>query len=136
MLPFKYRSDIDGLRAVAVLLVLFLHTDCGFAGGYIGVDMFFVISGFLITGLIIKNQQKKQFRLAMFWSRRIKRIVPAAFVVVVVTLLAGAWILLPEDYEQLAASFDILASLLQPSGSFKSSRPCNSIVYLQSLGHQ
>ena len=104
MLPFKYRSDIDGLRAVAVLLVLFFHTDCGFSGGYIGVDVFFVISGFLITGLIIKNQQKKQFSLAMFWGRRIKRIVPAAFVVVVVTLLAGAWILLPEDYEQLAES--------------------------------
>ncbi|MGY8732792.1 MAG: acyltransferase family protein, partial [Pirellulales bacterium] len=104
MLPFKYRSDIDGLRAVAVLLVLLFHTEFGFAGGYIGVDVFFVISGFLITSLIIKNQQKEQFDLAMFWSRRIKRIVPAAFVVVVVTLLAGAWILLPEDYEQLAES--------------------------------
>ena len=104
MLPFKYRSDIDGLRAVAVLLVLLFHTDCGFSGGYIGVDVFFVISGFLITGLIIKNQQREQFSLARFWSRRIKRIVPPAFVVVVVTLLAGAWILLPEDYEQLAES--------------------------------
>ncbi len=104
MLPFKYRSDIDGLRAVAVLLVLLFHTDCGFSGGYIGVDVFFVISGFLITGLIIKNQQREQFSLARFWSRRIKRIVPAAFVVVVVTLFAGAWILLPEDYEQLAES--------------------------------
>ena len=104
MLPFKYRSDIDGLRAVAVLLVLLFHTEFGFSGGYIGVDVFFVISGFLITSLIIKNQQKEQFDLAMFWGRRIKRIVPAAFVVVVVTLLAGAWILLPEDYEQLAES--------------------------------
>ncbi len=104
MLAFKYRSDIDGLRAVAVLLVLFFHTEFGFSGGYIGVDVFFVISGFLITSLIIKNQQKEQFSLAMFWGRRIKRIVPAAFVVVIVTLLAGAWILLPEDYEQLAES--------------------------------
>jgi len=104
VLPIKYRSDIDGLRAVAVLLVLLFHADCGFSGGYIGVDVFFVISGFLITGLIIKNQQREQFSLAMFWGRRIKRIVPAAFVVVVVTLLAGAWILLPEDYEQLAES--------------------------------
>jgi len=104
VLPFKYRSDIDGLRAVAVLLVLLFHTECGFSGGYIGVDVFFVISGFLITSLIIKNQQKEQFSLAMFWGRRIKRIVPAAFVVVVATLFAGAWILLPEDYEQLAES--------------------------------
>jgi len=104
VIPFKYRPDIDGLRAVAVLLVLFFHTDFGFSGGYVGVDVFFVISGFLITGLIVKNQQKDQFSLATFWGRRIRRIVPAAFVVVVVTLLAGAWILLPADYEQLAES--------------------------------
>ena len=70
MIEFKYRPDIDGLRAVAVGLVLLYHADLGFQGGYIGVDVFFVISGFLITGLILKKQREGNFRLSEFWTRR------------------------------------------------------------------
>ncbi len=104
MLEFKYRPDIDGLRAVAVLLVLLFHADLGFPGGYVGVDVFFVISGFLITGLILKGQRAGTFSLAGFWERRIRRIVPAATCLVAATLIAGSLLLLPHDLEELAES--------------------------------
>lgn len=104
VLEFKYRPDIDGLRAIAVLLVLLFHADLAFSGGYVGVDVFFVISGFLITGLILKDQRAGTFSLAGFWDRRIRRIIPAAIVVVVVTFLVGSLILLPKDLKKLAAS--------------------------------
>ena len=67
MIEFKYRPDVDGLRAVAVMLVLLYHAGLGFPGGYIGVDVFFVISGFLITGLILKEQDAGTFSLANFF---------------------------------------------------------------------
>ncbi|MFP6587291.1 MAG: acyltransferase, partial [Pirellulaceae bacterium] len=68
-----YRHDIDGLRGVAVLSVLLFHLDLGFSGGYVGVDVFFVISGYLITGLILKAQSEDRFSLMQFWGRRIRR---------------------------------------------------------------
>ncbi|TWT79220.1 O-acetyltransferase OatA [Planctomycetes bacterium CA13] len=104
MLDFKYRSDVDGLRAVAVVLVLLFHAELGFTGGYIGVDVFFVISGFLITGLIVKQQRAGKFSLANFWSRRIRRILPASVFVVICTLVAGWFLLFPSDYRDLAQS--------------------------------
>ncbi len=104
MTDFKYRPDVDGLRAVAVILVLLFHAGLGFSGGFIGVDVFFVISGFLITGLILKEQESGKFSLANFWVRRIRRIIPAATVVVVAVLVAGFFILLPADYQDLGKS--------------------------------
>lgn len=104
MIEFKYRPDVDGLRAVAVLLVLLFHADLGFPGGFVGVDVFFVISGFLITGLLLKEQQTDGFRLSHFWIRRIRRILPASIFVVVATLIAGFFVLLPSDYDSLAKS--------------------------------
>ena len=104
MIEFKYRPDVDGLRAVAVLLVMFCHADLGFPGGFVGVDVFFVISGFLITGLLLKEQQTDGFRLSHFWIRRIRRILPASIFVVVTTLIAGFFIMLPNDYDWLARS--------------------------------
>ena len=103
-LDFRYRSDVDGLRAIAVLLVLLYHTDLGFRGGFVGVDVFFVISGFLITGLILRQQERGTFRIAEFWKRRIRRILPVSIVVVLVTLTAGYFLLLPRDLEELADS--------------------------------
>lgn len=99
-----YRPDVDGLRAVAVLLVLFFHADLGFPGGFVGVDVFFVISGYLITGLILREQAAGKFQLATFWSRRIRRIVPAAAALSAATLLAGAMLLFPVDYAELGES--------------------------------
>lgn len=104
MIDFKYRADVDGLRAVAVLFVLLFHAQLGFSGGFVGVDVFFVISGFLITGLILKEQQANNFRLENFWERRIRRIIPAATVMVIAVLIAGGFILLPTDYTNLAKS--------------------------------
>ncbi|MDT9441899.1 acyltransferase [Escherichia coli] len=76
----RYRSDIDGLRALAVLLVFAYHLKLSpFSGGFIGVDVFFVISGFLITGIVIKAIDRNSFSLSDFFNRRIKRIVPNVF---------------------------------------------------------
>ena len=104
MIDFKYRPDVDGLRAVAVVLVLLFHADFGFTGGFVGVDVFFVISGFLITGLLLKELQIEDFRLRVFWLRRIRRILPASMVVVAVTLIASFFLLLPDDYRQASMS--------------------------------
>jgi peptidoglycan/LPS O-acetylase OafA/YrhL len=104
MIEFKYRPDVDGLRAVAVILVLLFHGGFGFHGGFVGVDVFFVISGFLITGLLLKDQQSDDFQLAHFWVRRIRRILPAAMFVLLTTLIAGFFVLLPGDYQSLAES--------------------------------
>lgn len=99
-----YRPDIDGLRAIAVLAVLFFHAGLGCGGGYIGVDVFFVISGFLITGLILKDCREQKFRIVDFWERRIRRILPALTVVTLASLIAGWFLLLPEDFKELGQS--------------------------------
>jgi peptidoglycan/LPS O-acetylase OafA/YrhL len=98
---FKYRPEIDGLRAIAVLAVVLFHADLGLSGGYIGVDIFFVVSGFLITSLIIKDLQEGKFAFSAFWERRARRIIPAMAVVVIATLIAGWFLLLPSDYAKL-----------------------------------
>ena len=74
----KYRADIDGLRALAVFVVIFFHLDFGpFHGGYVGVDVFFVISGFLITSILLKDLDSGNFSLLKFYERRVRRILPA-----------------------------------------------------------
>ena len=99
---FRYRPEIDGLRAIAVLAVVFFHAGIGMPGGFIGVDVFFVISGYLITSLIIKDLQTDTFSLASFWERRARRIFPAAAAMVLIVLVAGWFLLLPTDYSTLA----------------------------------
>ncbi len=101
----KYRADIDGLRAIAIATVLLDHLDVpGTSGGFVGVDVFFVISGFLITTLIAEAQAAGRFSLAGFYERRMRRIFPALFVVLVATLLAGFALMTPADYEDLGKS--------------------------------
>ncbi len=90
-MKLRYRTDIDGLRAIAVLSVLFDHLGIRlFHGGYIGVDIFFVISGYLITGIIVQEIKGNEFSLVRFYERRIRRIFPALFVALLFTVIASA----------------------------------------------
>lgn len=100
----RYRPEIDGLRAIAVLAVVLYHAGFGFPGGFIGVDVFFVISGFFITSLIVKELQEGRFSFSGFWERRVRRIIPAIAVVMILTLLGGWFLLLPEDYADVGKS--------------------------------
>lgn len=113
-MSIQYRPEIDGLRAIAVLSVLLCHANFTlFAGGFIGVDIFFVISGFLITSLIKKDLEAGQFSFADFWERRARRILPPLVVVVIATLIAGWFLYLPSDYRllgQQVASQAVFAS--------------------------
>lgn len=101
---FHYRPEIDGLRAIAVLAVVFFHADMGVPGGFVGVDVFFVISGFLITSLILKDLETGTFTLVNFWERRARRILPAGVAMVMVVLVAGWFLLSPSDYAVLGKS--------------------------------
>lgn len=98
MASLKYRAEIDGLRALAVLPVIFFHAGFSFmSGGFVGVDIFFVISGYLITSLIVAEIDKGKFSLVNFYERRARRILPALFLVVLVCL-PFAWVyLLPHE---------------------------------------
>lgn len=101
----QYRPAIDGLRAVAVALVLLYHAKAAsFPGGYVGVDVFFVISGYLITSLILHDQSAGRFSLARFYERRARRILPAFFLVAASTLVLGTLFLLPPDLVRLGSS--------------------------------
>jgi peptidoglycan/LPS O-acetylase OafA/YrhL len=107
-----YRPDIDGLRALAILPVILYHAKIGCPGGFVGVDVFFVISGFLITSLIIKEQNKGEFTLISFWERRIRRILPAIATVVFASIVAGWFVFAPVDLEQLGKSVVAQSALL------------------------
>lgn len=102
MSSLPYRRDIDGLRALAILPVVFYHLGLGgFTGGYVGVDVFLVISGYLITSIIRRDRQAGRFSFVDFWARRARRILPALFVMMAVSLAAGWFLMEPRDYEQL-----------------------------------
>jgi peptidoglycan/LPS O-acetylase OafA/YrhL len=94
-----YRPDIDGLRAVAVLSVVLHHLSASLLpGGYVGVDVFFVISGYLITSIISREMAGGRFTFRRFYERRARRIFPALFAMLAVTLIAGQFLILPSDY--------------------------------------
>ena len=82
-----YRSDIDGLRGIAVLIVILFHLDISLlSGGFLGVDIFFVISGYLITNLILRDISKNRFNIFNFYERRIRRIAPVLFTVILISI--------------------------------------------------
>lgn len=98
-LSLSYRPEIDGLRAIAVLSVIFYHAGFSFvSGGFVGVDIFFVISGFLITTIIKNNLDANQFSFADFYERRARRILPALFVVLFISILFAWFCLIPDEF--------------------------------------
>ena len=96
-----HRDDVDGLRAVAVMPVVFYHFDVSFPGGFAGVDIFFVVSGFLITSILLSKLDQGSFSLAEFWGRRCRRLFPAMAAMLTVTFAAGWFLLLGETYSEL-----------------------------------
>lgn len=137
----KYRPDIDGLRAIAVLSVVGFHAFPSWVkGGFIGVDVFFVISGFLISGIIYENLDKGEFTLREFYARRIRRIFPALILVMATCLVFGWFALLTDEYKQLGkhiaggASFISNFLLWQESGYFDNSAETKPLLHLWSLG--
>lgn len=93
-MSIPYRTDIDGLRAVAVALVVLYHAEVpGFTGGYVGVDVFFVLSGFLITGVIVHQSDTSRFSLVGFYAGRARRLLPQSLFTLVATVAVGIWLL-------------------------------------------
>jgi|SRR5579871_1687641 len=106
----KHRPDIDGLRAVAVIPVVLFHAGVlHIAGGFVGVDVFFVISGFLITGILLEDIRKDRYSIANFYERRARRILPALFVVLLFASIAAYRLLMPNDLKDYGHS--LLATL-------------------------
>lgn len=137
----KYRPDIDGLRAVAVLSVVAFHAFPNWIkGGFIGVDIFFVISGFLISSIIFENLDKGTFSFSEFYARRIKRIFPALVLVLIASLALGWFALLADEYKQLGkhttagAGFVSNLALWKEAGYFDNSAETKPLLHLWSLG--
>lgn len=137
----NYRPDIDGLRALAILSVLIFHSfPQWLPGGFIGVDIFFVISGYLITSIIFKAQQGDGFSLLEFYSRRIKRIFPALILVLIFCLTAGWYILQADEYQSLgkhvAAGAGYISNLIlmNEAGYFDTAASLKPLLHLWSLG--
>lgn len=103
--PPTYRPEIDGLRAVAVLPVIAFHAGFfGFSGGFVGVDVFFVISGYLITGILAGDLEAGRYSITRFYERRARRILPALFVVLAVSILAAQVLLMPPPFVDFSTS--------------------------------
>ena len=137
----RYRPDIDGLRAIAVMLVVNFHAfPLAMRGGFIGVDIFFVISGFLITGIIARELSENRFSLIGFYNRRIRRIFPALIVVLAAVLVMGWLWMLPHAYAQLSsdvfagAAFAANFALMLQSGYFDIELAKKPLLHLWSLG--
>jgi peptidoglycan/LPS O-acetylase OafA/YrhL len=137
----KYRADIDGLRALAIIPVLFYHVGVpGFAGGFAGVDIFFVISGYLICGMIDADITSGSFSLGNFYKRRILRILPALFVMFLVTsILAYAYCLpveLKEYSKSLASAVGLVSNIYfgSTAGYFDAPSATKPLLHTWSLG--
>jgi peptidoglycan/LPS O-acetylase OafA/YrhL len=136
----KYRPDIDGLRAIAVLLVLGYHAAPGnVAAGFIGVDIFFIISGYLISSIIFSNLEHGTFSIGDFYNRRIRRIFPALVTILVATLAFGWFALVADEYAYLGkhiasgAAFISNGVLYSESGYFDTAAEAKPMLHLWSL---
>jgi len=136
----NYRREIDGLRAVAVLPVILFHAGFPlFGGGFVGADVFFVISGFLITGIIVEEMRHGRFSLLNFYERRARRILPALFLVMAASLPAAWMLLSPKDLQDFAQSLvaiGLFASnflFWQESGYFDAEAELKPMLHTWSL---
>lgn len=139
-MSLRYRREIDGLRALAVIPVVFFHAGFEmFKGGFVGVDVFFVISGFLITSIILGDLKAGKFSLIGFYDRRIRRILPALFLVLMVSLAAACFWMFPYELVDFAKS--LLATIFfgsniffwQNSGYFDSASELKPLLHTWSL---
>ncbi len=137
----KYRPEIDGLRAVAVLPVILFHAGFApFSGGYVGVDVFFVISGYLITSILLKDLSTGTFTLTRFYERRARRILPALFLIFMVSTIAAWILLLPDEMKDftgsLAAATTFWSNIYfwQGSGYFGGPAELKPLLHTWSLG--
>jgi peptidoglycan/LPS O-acetylase OafA/YrhL len=137
----RYRPEVDGLRAVAVLPVVLFHAGlASFQGGFVGVDIFFVISGYLITSIITEEIRQDRFSIVKFYERRVRRIFPALFAVLAVVSAAACWVLLPAELEHYARSV-VAATLFasniyfwRDSGYFDATAETKPLLHTWSLG--
>ena len=142
MSVLKYRAEIDGLRAIAVGAVVLYHAGVPLIhGGFVGVDIFFVISGYLITGILHREMSESSFSFGSFYERRIRRLLPALFTVIVATGIVGWFVLLPEDFATFGSS--VIATLLffaniffwyQSSNYFDAPAHLKPLLHTWSLG--
>jgi peptidoglycan/LPS O-acetylase OafA/YrhL len=137
----RYRPDVDGLRAIAVIAVVAYHAFPRLVpGGFIGVDVFFVVSGYLITQIIVADLDQGSFSFAEFYARRVRRIFPALIVVMLATLAAGIAIFLPDELDSLArnaiagALFSSNLMQLSETGYFDIDAHVKPLLHLWSLG--
>ncbi len=135
-----YRPDVDGLRAVAIAAVVVYHAfPAAVRGGFTGVDVFFVISGYLISRIIWRGLDERSFTLAWFYGRRVLRLFPALVLVLGATLAAGRWLFLPDAYATLgkdiagAAMFASNLVLWQDAGYFTENAALRPLTHLWSL---
>ncbi|NQY15753.1 MAG: acyltransferase, partial [Henriciella sp.] len=139
-MKLTHRSEIDGLRAIAVIPVILFHAGFDlFSGGYVGVDVFFVISGYLISSILLEEMENQKFSLLNFYERRARRLLPALFLVLAVAALAG-WILLfgqqRRDFFQSLAAVPLFSSnflFWRESGYFATEAELKPLLHTWSL---
>ena len=136
-----YRREIDGLRALAVLPVILFHADIAlFSGGFVGVDVFFVISGYLITSMILAEKKSGTFTLLGFYERRARRILPALSTVLLASLVVAWFILLPGEMRLFTGSIVAVSMFVSNffflgySGYFDQGAALNPLLHTWSSG--
>lgn len=141
MSTIKYRPDIDGLRAFAIISVLIYHTyPSALPGGFVGVDIFFVISGFLISSLLFQEQDQGSINILSFYQRRVKRIFPALSIVLISTYVFGWLSLMPDEFKDVGkhiaagSSFTSNIALWSEAGYFDTRAHTKPLLHLWSLG--
>lgn len=138
---FNYRKDVDGLRCLAIIAVLIFHSfPKVLPGGFVGVDIFFVISGFLISGIILREIKNDNFSFAIFYARRFRRLLPALLLVLLATFVGGYFLLLPDEFRALGKHFmgagGFVANLMlwKEAGYFDVAADTKPLLHLWSLG--